>query len=166
MAWASTISRWSSASPAKAHSAQYRGTHEHTNLLPVEIRHQSDLLQHSRFTATLTLVPYQSKVLMSSYRQKSSRACPCSDLNAVRIFLVHFDTCSLGRLDSGRHLSRRLFGTCFSALVPCTCLIPRPTLPSTTLGTRHLSGTSIKSPLYVIYIVRLLYCGWASRLNQ
>ena len=96
---------------------------------------------------------------MSSYRQKSSRACPCSDLNADRTSLVHLDTCSLGNLDSGRHLSRFLFGTCRSALVPCICFIPSPTLPSTTLGTRHLSGTSIKSPLYIICIVRLLYCG-------
>ena len=96
---------------------------------------------------------------MSSYRQKSSRAFPCSDLNADRISLVHLDTCSLGNLDSGRHLSRFEFGTCRSALVPCIRLGCRLITPLSIVGTKHLSGTSIKSPLYVIYMMRLLYCG-------
>ena len=127
------------------------------------------LLQHRAFISPhfkayryldVETLPYQSKASRSSYRQKSSRAFPLSDLNADRTFLVHLDTCNLGGLEVGRHLSRLSFITCLGAVVPCTRFGCRLTRPSESIcGRSALSGTSIKSPLYIICIVRPLYCG-------
>jgi len=105
---------------------------------------------------------------MSSHSpSQSSRSRPCSDLAVRRTSRVLLDTCSLGGLEVGRHLSRLSFVTCFGARSPVkrfTCRVIEPSSP--TLGRRHLSGASSKSPLYNICIARLLIAGQASRLTH
>ena len=135
------------------------------------------LLQHRAFISPhfkayryldVEALPYHSKAPRSSYRQKSSRSLPLSDLYAARTFRVHLDTCNLGGLEVGRHLSRLSLTTRFlGAVVPCIrfgCRVIRPS--DSICGRSALSGTAIKSPLYMICIVRPLYCGRARRPNQ
>jgi hypothetical protein len=129
-------------------------------------QHRAFISPHSRplLSPDVEALPYHGKAPRSSHSpSQSSRSRPCSDLAVRRTSRVLLDTCSLGGLEVGRHLSRRSLVTCFGARSPVKRFTCRLTTPSSSiLGRRHLSGTSSKSPLYIICIRQLLLL-WAGQ---